>query len=106
MRKPFIRLLIVTALFDPKKTFTKTLLLGSSTACVLVVHQETLYSANLGDSGFMVVRNGRVITKSEEQVHYFNAPFQLTLPPEGKIVLPKGDSICLVCKRAVTQATK
>ncbi|KAK6014815.1 hypothetical protein OSTOST_19793 [Ostertagia ostertagi] len=36
---------------------------GSSTACVLVVHQEMLYSANLGDSGFMVVRNGRVLTK-------------------------------------------
>ncbi|CAB3402426.1 unnamed protein product [Caenorhabditis bovis] len=56
---------------------------GSSTACVLVVHQEKLYSANLGDSGFMVVRNGKVILKSREQVHYFNAPFQLTLPPEG-----------------------
>uniref|UniRef100_A0A1I7TM84 Protein phosphatase n=1 Tax=Caenorhabditis tropicalis TaxID=1561998 RepID=A0A1I7TM84_9PELO len=56
---------------------------GSSTACVLVVHQEKLYSANLGDSGFMVVRNGKIISKSREQVHYFNAPFQLTLPPEG-----------------------
>ncbi|KHJ94956.1 protein phosphatase 2C [Oesophagostomum dentatum] len=80
--------------FDPKKP--ETLLekafkataesprpVGSSTACVLVVHQEMLYSANLGDSGFMVVRDGRVLTKSEEQVHYFNAPFQLTLPPEG-----------------------
>ncbi|KAJ1350639.1 hypothetical protein KIN20_006472 [Parelaphostrongylus tenuis] len=80
--------------FDPRKP--ETLLekafkataeaprpVGSSTACVLVVHQEMLYSANLGDSGFMVVRNGRVIIKSEEQVHYFNAPFQLTLPPEG-----------------------
>ncbi|KJH47773.1 protein phosphatase 2C [Dictyocaulus viviparus] len=56
---------------------------GSSTACVLVIHQQMLYSANLGDSGFMVIRDGRVIVKSEEQVHYFNAPFQLTLPPEG-----------------------
>lgn len=56
---------------------------GSSTACVLVVHQEKLYSANLGDSGFMVVRNGKIVSKSREQVHYFNAPFQLTLPPEG-----------------------
>ncbi|CAD6185638.1 unnamed protein product [Caenorhabditis auriculariae] len=56
---------------------------GSSTACVLVVHQEMLYSANLGDSGFMVVRGGKVISKSREQTHYFNAPFQLTSPPEG-----------------------
>ncbi|VDM79538.1 unnamed protein product [Strongylus vulgaris] len=63
--------------------------LGSSTACVLVVHQEMLYSANLGDSGFMVVRDGRVLTKSEEQVHYFNAPFQLTLPPEGRYLVSR-----------------
>ncbi|PAV62079.1 hypothetical protein WR25_07485 isoform B [Diploscapter pachys] len=57
--------------------------IGSSTACVLVVHQDSLYSANLGDSGFMVVRKGKVVAKSQEQVHYFNAPFQLTQPPEG-----------------------
>ncbi|CAI5443975.1 unnamed protein product [Caenorhabditis angaria] len=80
--------------FDPKRpeslldfAFTATAEaprpVGSSTACVLVVHQERLYSANLGDSGFMVVRNGKVISKSREQVHYFNAPFQLTSPPDG-----------------------
>jgi len=56
--------------------------IGSSTACVLVVHQKTLYSANLGDSGFMVCRTGKIVHKSKEQTHYFNAPFQLTLLPE------------------------
>lgn len=25
----------------------------------------------------------QIVSKSREQVHYFNAPFQLTLPPEG-----------------------
>jgi protein phosphatase PTC7 len=58
---------------------------GSSTACVLILHRETstIYTANIGDSGFMVVRNGEIIHKSEEQQHYFNTPFQLSLPPPG-----------------------
>uniref|UniRef100_A0A0N5AHL9 Protein phosphatase n=1 Tax=Syphacia muris TaxID=451379 RepID=A0A0N5AHL9_9BILA len=54
---------------------------GSSTACVLVVHQGTLYTANLGDSGFLVIRDGDIVFRSREQQHYFNAPFQLSLPP-------------------------
>ncbi|XP_018333385.1 protein phosphatase PTC7 homolog [Agrilus planipennis] len=63
----------------------KKAILGSSTACVVVLNREnsTLYTANIGDSGFMVVRKGRVIHKSEEQQHYFNTPFQLSLPPPG-----------------------
>lgn len=60
-------------------------ILGSSTACVVVLNRENsrLYTANIGDSGFMVVRRGRVVHKSEEQQHYFNTPFQLSLPPPG-----------------------
>lgn len=54
---------------------------GSSTACVLIVHQDTLYSANLGDSGYLVIRNGEIVYRSREQTHYFNAPYQLSLPP-------------------------
>lgn len=57
--------------------------IGSSTACVLIVHQDTLYSANLGDSGYLVLRKGHIIFRSREQTHYFNAPFQLSLPPEN-----------------------
>lgn len=60
-------------------------ILGSSTACVLVLNREnsTVYTANIGDSGFMVVRQGVIVHKSEEQQHYFNTPFQLSLPPPG-----------------------
>lgn len=60
-------------------------ILGSSTACVLVLHRETstLYTANIGDSGFIVVRKGEIVHRSEEQQHYFNTPFQLSLPPPG-----------------------
>lgn len=60
-------------------------ILGSSTACVLVLNREnsTVYTANIGDSGFIVVRKGEIVHKSEEQQHYFNTPFQLSLPPPG-----------------------
>ncbi|KAF5306839.1 hypothetical protein FQA39_LY00069 [Lamprigera yunnana] len=63
----------------------KKAILGSSTACVVILNKENsmLYTANIGDSGFMVVRRGKVIHKSEEQQHYFNTPFQLSLPPPG-----------------------
>ncbi|GFN92815.1 phosphatase ptc7-like protein [Plakobranchus ocellatus] len=57
--------------------------LGSSTACIVSLHREerTIYSANLGDSGFLVIRDGEIVHRSTEQQHYFNAPYQLTVPP-------------------------
>ncbi|VDK47355.1 unnamed protein product [Anisakis simplex] len=57
--------------------------IGSSTACLLIVNEDTLYSANLGDSGFLVLRKGEIVYRSREQTHYFNAPFQLSLLPES-----------------------
>lgn len=63
----------------------KTHILGSSTACVVILSGDAgqLYSANIGDSGFLVMRNGSVVHRSQEQQHYFNTPFQLSLPPPG-----------------------
>ncbi|KAG8267228.1 Protein phosphatase PTC7 [Homalodisca vitripennis] len=60
-------------------------ILGSSTACVMVLNRATsmIYTANIGDSGFVIVRHGEVVHRSEEQQHYFNTPFQLSLPPPG-----------------------
>ncbi|KAF6037945.1 PPTC7 [Bugula neritina] len=57
--------------------------MGSTTACIISLDTEAskLYTANLGDSGYMVVRNGRILARSQEQQHYFNSPFQLTLVP-------------------------
>ncbi|ODN05843.1 Protein phosphatase PTC7 [Orchesella cincta] len=59
---------------------------GSSTACVLVLSRSDamLYSANLGDSGFVVVRDGIVVHRSKEQTHCFNTPFQLSCLPPGQ----------------------
>ncbi|XP_001358172.3 protein phosphatase PTC7 homolog fig [Drosophila pseudoobscura] len=58
-------------------------ILGSSTACVVAFNrsESALYTANLGDSGYVVIRNGSVLDRSEEQTHFFNMPFQLTVPP-------------------------
>ena len=56
---------------------------GSSTACVTMVGHEsgTMYTANMGDSGLFVVRDGTLVHGTEEQTHCFNTPYQLSLPP-------------------------
>lgn len=60
-------------------------ILGSSTACVMILDRAAgrVCAANIGDSGYMVVRAGRVLHRSSEQQHYFNTPYQLSLPPPG-----------------------
>ena len=50
---------------------------GSSTACIVVVNGSTLHACNLGDSGFMVLRDGAVAMRSAQQQHGFNFPFQV-----------------------------
>ncbi|XP_051149908.1 probable protein phosphatase 2C 55 [Andrographis paniculata] len=50
---------------------------GSSTACIIAVAGRWLRAANLGDSGFVVVRNGGVLYRSPAQQHYFNCPYQM-----------------------------
>jgi protein phosphatase PTC7 len=49
---------------------------GSSTALVVLLRKSTLHGANLGDSGFMILRAGKILFKSESQQHAFNFPFQ------------------------------
>ena len=69
--------------------FRKVKITGSSTACICVLDQQfsELKVANLGDSGFLILRytnSGlKIIYKSEEQQHSFNAPYQLTRMPRG-----------------------
>lgn len=59
------------------------MLIGSSTACIVILNRDscTMHTANIGDSGFVIVRHGKVVHKSEEQQHYFNTPYQLGVPP-------------------------
>ncbi|CAG9463554.1 unnamed protein product [Pedinophyceae sp. YPF-701] len=56
--------------------------LGSSTACVLMMGADgTLHIANLGDSGVMIVREGKPVFVTPQQQHDFNFPFQLGSEP-------------------------
>lgn len=50
---------------------------------ILDRQSHRLHTANLGDSGFLVVRGGEVVHRSDEQQHYFNTPFQLSIAPPG-----------------------
>ncbi|UJR23647.1 hypothetical protein I4U23_026632 [Adineta vaga] len=64
----------------------KQCIIGSSTACMVALHQEKsiLHTANLGDSGFVIIRKNSIVHRSQEQQHYFNSPFQLAIHPSIK----------------------
>ena len=61
---------------------------GSSTAWIAVINNKILKIANLGDSTCMLLRyaypenKSKILLKTEEQQHNFNAPFQLSKLPE------------------------
>jgi protein phosphatase PTC7 len=57
---------------------------GSSTATVVALNADTgqLSAANLGDSTFLVVRQGRVVYTQPSQQYYFNCPKQLAKMPK------------------------
>ncbi|KAM3205160.1 putative protein phosphatase 2C 55 [Capsicum annuum] len=52
---------------------------GSSTACIITLNTErsTIFAANVGDSGFFLIRKGKNIYKSPMQQRGFNCPYQL-----------------------------
>lgn len=60
---------------------------GSSTVCVVALDKASgvMDAANLGDSGYIVVRGDEIVLRSKAQQHRFNAPYQLTLSPEGTV---------------------
>ena len=57
---------------------------GSATACVLRLDPGTgeLDAANLGDSGFLVLRAGSVIFQSPHLQHFFDCPYQFGCAPD------------------------
>lgn len=85
-----------------EKAHSETNAMGSSTACIIVLRGQFLHAINLGDSGFIVVRDGSTTFESPVQQHGFNFPYQLErgnngdLPSSGQVfkisVLP-GDVI-------------
>lgn len=59
---------------------------GSSTACIIALtNQRSLQAINLGDSGFIVVREGCTIFQSPVQQHGFNFTYQLESGNEGDL---------------------
>jgi protein phosphatase PTC7 len=82
---------------------------GSSTACIVALKENDLISANLGDSGFMLIRFGSgdvkdvQYYKTKEQQYSFNFPYQLGRSSSNKaedsdvvqIPLEHGDIIVL-----------
>ncbi|GJM85614.1 hypothetical protein PR202_ga02082 [Eleusine coracana subsp. coracana] len=50
---------------------------AASTAVILALAGRTLRWAYIGDSGFAVFRDGRVVVRSQAQQYHFGCPFQL-----------------------------
>uniref|UniRef100_A0A0D9VIN4 Protein phosphatase n=1 Tax=Leersia perrieri TaxID=77586 RepID=A0A0D9VIN4_9ORYZ len=51
---------------------------GGSTAVILSLASDVLKWAYIGDSGFAVLRDGKIVHRSVPQTRYFNAPFYLS----------------------------
>ncbi|ONI12469.1 hypothetical protein PRUPE_4G166900 [Prunus persica] len=67
---------------DPRRVlneaYVKTKCKGSSTACILTLKDKgVLNFVNVGDSGFMVLRNYKLLYVSPRPQHRFNHPYQL-----------------------------
>ncbi|WCJ30953.1 Protein phosphatase 2C family protein [Euphorbia peplus] len=74
-----------------EKAHSSTKAPGSSTACIIALTDEGINAINLGDSGFMVVRDGHTVFQSPVQQHGFNFTYQLEsggtgdLPSSGQV---------------------
>ncbi|KAH0458686.1 hypothetical protein IEQ34_011500 [Dendrobium chrysotoxum] len=68
-------------LIDParvlEKAYLNTKAKGSSTACIVALTERGIHAVNLGDSGFIIVRDGSTILRSPVQQHDFNFTYQL-----------------------------
>lgn len=74
-----------------EKAHSSTKAKGSSTACIITLADQELHAINLGDSGFIVVRDGCTVFESPVQQHGFNFTYQLEsgntgdLPSSGQV---------------------
>jgi len=50
---------------------------GTSTACIVVINEQNLSAANLGDSRFVVWRDQKVVLASRDQEIDWNMPYQI-----------------------------
>ncbi|KFD48240.1 hypothetical protein M514_10883 [Trichuris suis] len=61
-------------------------IIGSSTVCIVALERRVsqIHTANLGDSGVLLFRDGELLWQSAVQQHEANVPFQLALIPEDQ----------------------
>lgn len=87
-----------------KKAYKEVSDFGSSTACVWILNGRSLKIANIGDSTLIVIRffpdqkSWKILLRTEEQQHNFNAPYQLANIPSNLKSLKK-DKDCHPSKR-------
>ncbi|KAG2437570.1 hypothetical protein HYH02_011212 [Chlamydomonas schloesseri] len=60
-----------------ERAYNLTTVRGSSTACVAVLNGDNLVVSNLGDSGLLILRAGKVTFHTPQQQHGFNFPYQI-----------------------------
>lgn len=77
-----------------EKAHERTKKAGSSTACIIALTDQGIHAVNLGDSGFIVVREGSTVFQSPSQQHDFNYPYQLDASGLGD--LPKDAQVLTV----------
>lgn len=53
--------------------------IGSARVLVAHVSSQVLHVANIGDSGFVIIRNGTIFMKSSPMVHEFSFPYAIGL---------------------------
>ncbi|XP_020580205.1 probable protein phosphatase 2C 55 [Phalaenopsis equestris] len=74
-----------------EKAYLNTKARGSSTACIVALTNQGVHAVNLGDSGFIIVRDGCAVFRSPVQQHDFNFTYQLEsgnssdLPSSGQV---------------------
>ena len=74
---------------NPKKAITEAYAqlseIGSATFCMGKLDSDGIFRvANIGDSGFMVIRKGQILIESAEHQHRFNYPYQLGIGEDGQ----------------------
>ena len=85
--------LIKKGVKDPKyavsSSFPHLSHVGSATFCMGKLAKDGIFRvADIGDSGFLVIRDGNILIESSEHQHDFNYPYQLGIGLDG---LPHGE---------------
>lgn len=75
-----------------EEAHAKTRARGSCTACIVCLHDGKAHASNLGDSGFLISRDGAVAFISPQQQHEFNFPYQIGSPDSMSDPPTKADS--------------